>query len=127
MKNGFSTKPSSPPAASREAHPPPLSCPDCSGVLSFDQEGPRGHRLYVCQIGHRYSTSSLLHSKETQLEWILWSATVLLKQMGDAYEQLLKEMRSPDTDRKLVQRRIHEVRKQSLAIRAMIEATHAVQ
>ncbi len=120
-------KPSSPPAAIHEIHPPPLSCPDCSGVLSFDREGPRGHRLYVCQIGHRYSTPSLLHSKETQLERILWSATVLLKQAGDAYEQLLKEMSRTDSDRKTVQRRIHEVRKQSLAIRAIIEATNAVQ
>lgn len=127
MKKRFSTKPSSPPAASPEAHPPPLSCPDCYGVLSFDQEGPRGHRLYVCQIGHRYSTPSLLHSKETQLEGILWSATVLLKQMGDAYEQLLKELPRTNSDRKLVQRRIHEVRRQSLTIRAINEATHAVQ
>lgn len=96
-------------------------------MLSFDQEGPRGHRLYVCQIGHRYSTPSLLHSKETQLERILWSATVLLKQVGDAYEQLLKEMSRTDSDRKTVQRRIHEVRKQSLAIRGIIETTHAAQ
>jgi hypothetical protein len=118
---------SSPSPASQETHPPPLSCPDCSGVLSFDQEGPRGHRFYTCQVGHRYSTTSLLHSKETQLERTLWSAAVLLKQMGDAYEQQLKETAREDSDRKRVQRRIHEVRKQGLAIRAMIEATHAAQ
>jgi hypothetical protein len=47
--------------------------------------------------------------------------------MGDAYEQLLKEMPRTDSDRKRVRRRIHEVRKQSLAIRAIIEATHAAQ
>lgn len=104
-----------------------MSCPDCSGVLSVDQEGPHGHRRYVCQVGHRYSTSSLLNSKETQLEQVLWSAAVLLKQMGDSYEQLLKEMPKTDSDRKQVQRRIHEVRKQSLAIRAIIEASHAAQ
>jgi hypothetical protein len=96
-------------------------------VLNFDQEGPRGHRSYVCQIGHHYSTKSLLQEKEVQLERTLWSATVLLKQMGDAYEQLLREMRRADLDRKHVPRRIHEVRIQCLAIRAIIEATHAVQ
>ena len=114
-------------SVTRKTSQPPLSCPDCSGVLSSDQEGLRGHRLYVCQVGHRYSTQSLLNSKETQLEQVLWSATVLLKQMGDAYEQLLKEMPLTDSDRKTVQRRAHEVRKQSLAIRAIIEATHAVR
>ena len=121
------TKPSSSPAAPHGAHSPPLSCPDCSGVLDFGQEGRRGHRSYVCQVGHRYSTLSLLTGKETQLERVLWSATVLLKQMGDAYEQLLKEMQRTDSDRKRVQRRIHEVRKQCLAIRAIIETTHAVR
>lgn len=103
------------------------SCPDCSGVLSRRREGPRNHCSYVCQIGHRYSTPSLLHSKESQLERVVWSATVLLKQMGDAYEQLLKEMPKKDSEHTLVQRRIREVRKQSLAIRRLIEATHAIQ
>lgn len=68
-----------PPQFTDQLYVVPLSCPDCSGVLSVDGEGVRGHRLYVCQIGHRYSTQSLLNSKETQLEQILWSATVLLK------------------------------------------------
>ena len=121
------TKPSSPGRASLETHPPPQSCPDCAGVLRFDQEGPRDHRLYVCQVGHRYSATSLLHSKELQLERTLWSSAVLLKQMGDAYGQLLKEMAPSDSNRKRVQRRINEVRKQSLAIRTIIEATNAVQ
>jgi hypothetical protein len=115
------------PHATQHLRVVPLSCPDCSGVLSFEHEGLRGHRLYVCQVGHRYSAQSLLNSKETQLEQVLWSAAVLLKQMGDAYEQLLKEMPRMDSDRRTVQRRIHQVRKQSLAIRAIIEATHAVR
>lgn len=105
----------------------PLSCPDCSGVLHLREEGPQQHRIYSCQIDHRYSTASLLHSKEMQIERILWSADVLLKQLGDTYEQLLKEIPRTDSDRTAVQRRIKEVRKQSLAIRAIIEATHAVQ
>jgi hypothetical protein len=104
-----------------------LSCPDCAGVLSRDREGPSGHHHYVCQVGHRYSTPSLLQSQETQLERVVWSATVLLKQIGDTYEQLLKEMPGKDSERKLVQRRIQQLRKQSLAIRRIIEATHAVQ
>lgn len=102
------------------------SCPYCSGVLSRGREGPRNHCNYVCQIGHRYSTPSLLHSKEAQLERVVWSATVLLKQIGDAYEQLLKEMPRKDSEHTLVQRRIREVRKQSLKIQGLIEETHVV-
>lgn len=102
----------------------PQSCPDCAGVLRLTEKGPRRFPLYCCQIGHRYSVSSLLNSKETQLERSLWSAVVLLKQMGDAYQQLLQDMPHRTAGRTAVQRRIKEVRKQSLAIREMIEATH---
>ena len=103
----------------------PLSCPDCAGVLHAEHEGHHKFRLFVCQIKHRYSMRSLLHAKETQLERTLWSAHVLLKQMLIAYDRALGEM--PSTDGKTVRRRINEVRKQCLAIRTMIEATHAVE
>src|SRR5262245_17408351 len=46
----------------------PISCPDCSGVLRLEEEGAHEYRLYVCQINHRYSTHSLIHAKETQVE-----------------------------------------------------------
>jgi len=103
----------------------PFSCPDCSGVLHLEHEGPHRFCLFVCQINHRYSIRSLLHAKEMQLERALWSAHVLLKQMVIAYEQALDEM--PTGDGKTVRRRINEVGKQCLAIRTMIEATHAVE
>lgn len=103
----------------------PLSCPDCSGVLHVEHEGPHQFHLFVCQIDHRYSMRSLLQAKEAQLERTLWSAHVLLKQMLIAYEQALIEM--PSLDSKTVRRRMDEVRKQCLAIRTMIEASHAVE
>jgi hypothetical protein len=103
----------------------PLSCPDCGGVLHLENEGAHSFRLFVCQINHRYSGGSLLHAKETQLERTLWSAHVLLKQMLIAYEQTLDEISTADG--KMVRRRLNEVRKQCLAVRAMIEATHAVE
>jgi len=103
----------------------PLSCPDCGGVLHVENEGQHSFRLFVCQIDHRYSTRSLLHAKETKLERTLWSAHVLLKQMLIAYEHALGEM--PSTEGETVRRRINEVRKQCLAIRTMIEATHALE
>lgn len=102
----------------------PHSCPDCAGVLQMEEQGPRRYVLYCCQIGHRYSASSLLHSKERQLERYLWSATVLLNQLGDVYEQFLHNMPRRGSHRKAVQQRIQAVKKQSLAIRKIIEATH---
>lgn len=106
----------------------PVSCPDCAGVLRLEEEGAHEYSLYVCQINHRYSTRSLIHAKEAQVERVLWSASVFLKQMLLVYQEALRKTKqwSPE-ERKSMRRRIHEVRKQSLAIRAMIEATHAVE
>lgn len=106
----------------------PISCPDCFGVLSMVNEGPHDFSLYVCQINHRYSSHSLIEAKETQLEHLLWAAHVMLKQMIIAYEHALaKPNLISGADRASMRRRIHEVRKQCLSIRAMIEATHAVE
>lgn len=117
-----------PPSASHERGLVPLSCPDCFGVLRFEREGPRGHLLYRCQVDHRYTIGSLVHAKEAQLERSLWSTALLLKQIRYTYEDLLREMpMSTRRRRKRVQQRINEVKKQCLAIRTMIEASHAAE
>jgi hypothetical protein len=121
-------RPQPPPSGTQEAGLVPISCPDCFGVLRFQREGSHGHLLYRCQVGHRYTVGSMLHGKEAQLEHSLWSAALLLKQMVYAYEDLLSEVKKvTGAERKRVQHRINEVRKQGLAIRAMIEATHALE
>jgi hypothetical protein len=125
-KQGTTSRP--PPSATRESGLVPLSCPDCSGVLRFEREGQHGHLLYRCQVDHRYTLSSLLDAKESKVEETLWSAVLLLTQMVYAYEDLMSEMKKATmTERKRVKRRISELRKQCLAIRAMIEATHVLE
>lgn len=116
-----------PPSSKHETGLLPLSCPDCIGVLHFEREGLHGHLLYRCQVDHRYTISSLLEAKEVQLERALWSASLLLKQLSYAYEDLESEIKqTKGAERRRVQQRIKEVRRQGLAIRAMIEATHAL-
>ena len=71
---------------------------------------------------------SLLDAKEAQLERTLWSAVLLLTQTSYVYEDLLSEMKGArGAERKRVLQRMKEVKKQRLAIQAMIEATHAVE
>jgi hypothetical protein len=117
-----------PPSSTHESGLVPLSCPDCFGVLRFEREGSHGHLLYRCQVDHRYTVGSLIQAKEEQLERTLWSASLLLKQMSYAYEDLMSDLKhAKAADRKRVGARMNEVRKQGLAIRAMIEASHAVE
>ena len=122
-------KTSRPPPSSRHGSGlVPLSCPDCFGVLSYEREGKHGHLLYRCQVDHRYTIGSLLQAKEGHLEGILWSAALSLKQLSYAYEDLISELKKiKGTDRKRVERRMKELGQQCLAIRAMIESTHAVE
>jgi hypothetical protein len=125
-KRRTTTRP--PPSTTHDTGLVPLSCPDCFGVLHFEREGHHDHLLYRCQVGHRYSVGSLIQAKEAQLERTLWSASLLLKQMAFAYEDLSSEMKHANrTDRSRVRQRMNEVRKHSLAIQAMIEAAYAVE
>ena len=125
-KRRISSRP--PPSSVQDAKLVPLSCPDCFGVLSYEREGSHGHLLYRCQVDHRYAIGSLLQAKEGQLERILWSAALTLKQLAYAYEDLLSELKhAKGTERRRAERRIKEVLKQSLAVRAMIEATNVVE
>ena len=80
--------------------------------------------MYRCQVDHRYAPASLLHAKEAQLERTLWSAVLLLLQTGYVYDDVLDE-KTPGVQQTRVQRRINELKKQCLAIQAMIETTHA--
>lgn len=117
-----------PPSSTHESGLVPLSCPDCFGVLHFEREGSHGHLLYRCQVDHRYTVGTLIDAKEAQLERTLWSASLLLRQMVFAYEDLASEMNlAKPAVRKRLRRRMNEVRKQGLAIRAMIEASHALE
>jgi hypothetical protein len=105
----------------------PVSCPDCSGVLSSHTEGPRRHRSYHCQIDRRYSTRSLLQAKERQLENTLWSVVVLMKHLEHICEELVREIKPvTGAERIQIQRRMAEVSQQQAAIQAMIEAAHAL-
>ncbi|MGC3973686.1 MAG: hypothetical protein QM771_04785 [Nitrospira sp.] len=104
------------------------SCPDCIGVLKVEVEKATGRRRsYVCQVGHRYSTQSLLLAKEKELEKALWAAAVLLMHTATAHEQLLEEQQWSREARGKHRRRIREATQQFRALVRMIERTHGAQ
>jgi hypothetical protein len=106
----------------------PFSCPDCGGVLSVTREAPNGQRLYICQINHRHSLTSLYRAMENRLEDTLWTASVILKQLDQLYEELLTQQGRPsEPGYKSLKRRLSEVRDQRAAIRALIEGTHVIE
>ena len=62
--------------------PASLVCPDCGGALSVRAEGDAEYLLFVCQVGHSYSATTLLSGKEERLEQALWSAVYLVEEMA---------------------------------------------
>jgi hypothetical protein len=102
-----------------------FTCPDCVGVLSLERE-KNGHRDYRCQVGHHFSTRSLLLAKEKEVERMIWGAAALLGHIMEVYERMDRELtRSNGKDRRRLQRRISEAKKQKRMLVSMIENTHA--
>jgi two-component system chemotaxis response regulator CheB len=102
------------------------SCPDCIGVLRVEIN-EKGRKGYVCQVGHRFSTRSLLVAKEKDLEKALWSAAVLLLHKVTACEELLHQQRWSGEIEKGLRRRIREATRQYHTLVRMIEHTHGTQ
>jgi hypothetical protein len=63
--------------------PAAMVCPDCGGILSVQVQGEADYLLFTCQVGHSFSTTTLLTEKEQHLEEVLWSGVYLLEELAD--------------------------------------------
>jgi two-component system, chemotaxis family, protein-glutamate methylesterase/glutaminase len=70
------------------AQPVSLVCPACGGALGVRAEGHADYLLFVCQVGHSYSATTLLSGKEERLEEMLWSGVYLLEELADLLADL---------------------------------------
>jgi hypothetical protein len=86
--------------------PAPLHLPDQSSALGDQSLSGHGNRL----------------------EDTLWSASVILKQLDQLYEELLSQQGRPsEPGYRSLKRRLSEVRDQRDAVRALIEGTHVIE
>lgn len=113
-----------PKSKSNQRPPTEFSCPDCAGVLKLERDGTQ-HRDYQCQVGHRFSTKSLLIAKEKEVERALWSAAVLLEHIELVYGRLMEELKGVESkERRRLEQRIREARRQKAVVIGLIENTH---
>jgi hypothetical protein len=102
-----------------------ISCPDCSGVLSVRHVNNSTRSEYECQTGHRYSTLSLLQSKEEQFEHVLWHLVALAEHLETISEDAEREAKE-DGDADLVgelRRRRGQIRDHRERTRQMLSET----
>lgn len=84
------------------------------------------HRDYRCQVGHHFSTRSLLVAKEKEVERVLWAAAALLEHITLVYSRMIEEIKGDEAKHKRrLQQRIREARQQKAMLTRMIERTHA--
>jgi len=66
-----------------------LICPDCAGAICVTVlSGSTVSLLYACRIGHTYSTTELLATKEQRLEERLWAAVYSFEELTTFLQEL---------------------------------------
>lgn len=64
----------------------PWACPDCSGTLWEEKDGPL--LRFECRVGHAYSPESLLEEHAATVERTMWAAIRLLEEGAAAADYL---------------------------------------
>jgi two-component system, chemotaxis family, protein-glutamate methylesterase/glutaminase len=73
----------------------PFVCPDCSGPLFQDREGPRGQ--LKCLVGHSFAPESLSEGHREALERALLTTMRLLRERGEVQRHLASRRGESDS------------------------------
>ena len=104
-------------------HPTMIGCPACAGCLSLE-EGPHGHRQFLCSVGHAFSLWELYESKEAELERAQWSTIALYKHLEMILEMLQASGIGNLPDASVLRHRLAQIEKQVGAVQQVIQDTH---
>ena len=104
-----------------------LVCPECYGVLQVEALGPNDHLLFICRIGHTFSLTELLASKETDLEERGWSAVLAAEEMVALLGDLLRDRRFQAGEVAAVEARRDRAGKVAASFRAALRNDRALQ
>lgn len=102
-----------------------LGCPDCRGVLTVNDTGDSGFRLFRCRVGHAFSLESLVPLKEDELETALWTAIEVCEELASLHDEKGK-VAAASNDTALARshaRRVALVRRHSGQLRALVLQT----
>jgi two-component system chemotaxis response regulator CheB len=114
--------PSLEPAFSTDGDPLKITCPDCGGVLTEEDEA--GVVRFRCHVGHMYSPRSLLALHADGVERAMWTAARGLEDRAVLLTNLALRARNDGHDRTADQFDAHarQARAESEAIRTAIAA-----
>lgn len=75
---------------------PPLTCPDCHGVL--DEKHEAGVLRYECQVGHAYTVESADAAQANSTERALWAAVRAMRERVELTRRLAQRSRRQGYD-----------------------------
>ena len=89
-------------------------------------EGHAGYLVFVCQVGHSYSATTLLAEKEERLEEVLWSGVYLLEELGELLTDLASRGGLDDAAWPSGRRRIHRLHEQAKQLRRLLDENEPI-
>lgn len=117
-----------PPRVGRTPQPALLVCPDCGGALAVQTQGDAAFLLFVCQVGHSYSATTLLAAKEERLEEVLWSAVYLIEELAGVLSDLAARggPNGDRTDWPSARRRIERLHDHAARLRQLLDGNERI-
>jgi hypothetical protein len=91
--------------------------------LAVQAEGDAEYLLFICQVGHSYSATTLLSEKEERLEEVLWSGVYLLEELADLLTDLAARggPGGAQPDWPAARRRSRRLREQATRLRDLLD------
>jgi two-component system chemotaxis response regulator CheB len=96
--------------------PTPLSCPACGGAMWETVEGPVVR--FTCQVGHAFSTESMLREQGSAVEQAMWGALRSLEERAELLRGIAR--RQSRGSRVRFEERAADVEAQARQIRAVL-------
>ena len=97
-----------------------LVCPDCSGNIVVRREN--SNLAFQCRVGHEYSLSEFLRTKEDSLETRAWSAVFAFEELSALLRDLGAQALDGEVGRQACLARSALAQEQALRLRAIIDS-----
>jgi two-component system chemotaxis response regulator CheB len=101
-----------------------FSCPECHGTLWEMQDGT--HLRFRCQVGHAYTSDSMLADQSEAVERALWAALRSLEERGELTRRLANRAREQNQTRAATrfEEAAHEAERHSAVVKQVLEGNH---
>lgn len=111
--------------ASGQERPAALVCPDCSGNVVVRREN--SNLAFQCRVGHEYSTTEFLRSKEEALESSAWTLVFAFEELAALLRDLAVRELDGEVGRQACLARSALAEEQAVRLRVILDSDQPLQ